>query len=468
MVAIVAQDTIFALSSGPGRAAIAVIRVSGAEAGEALRALTRRDVLPEPRRATYRRLYDPLNSHELDDGLVLWFPAPASETGEDVAELQIHGGRATVASVLEALGKLPGLRSAEPGEFTRRAFLNGKLDLTAVEGLADLVKAQTEAQRRQALRQLKGELGRLYESWRATLVQRLAHAEARIDFPEETEEQSAPALSKVGQPMFHVKHAVQVAPGTDPEILPLIREMTRHLDDRHRGERLRDGLHMAIIGPPNVGKSSLLNALAQRDAAIVSEIAGTTRDVIEVHLDLGGYPIVLADTAGIRVSSDIVEQQGVQRALGRARDADLRIVMLDATSWPAIPPELSGIVDGASILLLNKVDVIRPDGALSVEGHSVLKFSVLTGEGMEDLIEQLQQEAIARMGVSEAPTLTRLRHREALKHCVEALERSIRAPLPELAAEDLRLAVRELGRITGRVDVDDLLDVIFHDFCIGK
>lgn len=466
--ATVAVDTIFALSSAPGRAAIAVIRISGPEAGEALRALSRQGLLPEPRRATYRRLYDPLTGVELDDGLVLWFPGPASETGEDVGELQIHGGRATVSAVLEALAKLPGLRIAEPGEFTRRAFFNNKLDLTAVEGLADLVNAETEAQRRQALRQLKGELGRLYEGWRATLVRLLAHAEASIDFPEEVGEQGIQTAKEACSSMFHVKHAVPAAPSAVSKLLKLIREITQHLDDRRRGERLRDGLHLAIIGPPNVGKSSLLNALAQRDAAIVSEIAGTTRDVIEVHLDLGGYPVVLADTAGIRESGDVIEQEGVRRALDRAEEADLRLVMLDATSWPTVPRELSRVVDEASILLLNKVDVIRPEGTLCLEGQPVLKLSVTTGEGLGDLIERLQQEAMRRMRVSEAPPLTRLRHREALKRCVEALERSTRAPLPELAAEDLRLAARELGRITGRVDVEDLLDVIFRDFCIGK
>ncbi len=443
-----ARDTIFALSSASGRAAIAVIRISGPQAGEALRALSRR-VLPEPRRAVHGRLHDPQTDAELDDGLFLWFPAPASETGEDVVELQIHGGRATVAATLEALAKLPGLRIAEPGEFTRRAFLNGKLDLTAVEGLADLVNAQTDAQRCQALRQLKGELGCLYEGWRARLVRLLAHAEATIDFPDE--------VGEAGGPRSIV-----------PEILRLIGEITQHLDDRQRGERLREGLHVAIVGPPNVGKSSLLNALARRDVAIVSEIAGTTRDVIEVHLDLAGYPVVLADTAGIRESREAIEWEGVQRALARAEEADLRLVILDATCWPAVPSEILPLVNEASILLLNKIDLARPQVDATLQRQPVLALSVVSGEGIVELVSRLEREAVARMAVTESPTLTRLRHRQALVRCVEALGRSVDAHLPELAAEDLRLGARELGRITGRVDVEDLLDVIFRDFCIGK
>ncbi len=395
------------------------------------------------------RLHDPQTDAELDDGLFLWFPAPASETGEDVAELQIHGGRATVAATLEALAKLPGLRIAEPGEFTRRAFLNGKLDLTAVEGLADLVNAETDAQRRQALRQLKGELGCLYEGWRARLVRLLAHAEATIDFPDEVGEAGG------AQSLF-------------PEILRLIGEITQHLDDRQRGERLREGLYVAIVGPPNVGKSSLLNALARRDVAIVSEIAGTTRDVIEVHLDLAGYPVVLADTAGIRESGEAIEREGVRRALARAEEADLRLVMLDATCWPTVPCEILPVVDEASILLLNKIDLARPHCDAVLQGRPVLGLSVVGGEGMVELVSRLEREAVARMAVTETPTLTRLRHRQALVRCVEGLGRSVDARLPELAAEDLRLAARELGRITGRVDVEDLLDVIFRDFCIGK
>lgn len=444
-----ARDTIFALSSAQGRAAIAVIRVSGPRAGEALLRLRGGRGLPEPRRAAYGRLRDPTTGAVLDDGLSLWFPAPASETGEDVAELQVHGGRATVAAVLAALGTLDGLRPALPGEFTRRGFENGKLDLTAAEGLADLVNAETEAQRVQALRQLAGELGRLYEDWRQRLLRVLARSEAAIDFPEETEG------AKIREESTH-------------EILRLCSEIKQHLADKGSGEHLRHGLSIVIVGAPNVGKSSLMNALARRDVAIVSERAGTTRDVIEVHLDLGGYPVVVADTAGIRDSGDEIEREGVRRARARAAHADLRIVLLDAGVWPEVPGEIAGLIDGESLLVLNKIDTRRPPGTLEIGGRHVAPVSALTGEGIASLVEILEREAIARMAVSETPVLTRLRHRQALETCLEALQRSLNAPMTELGAEDLRLAVRGIGRITGRVDVEDLLDVIFREFCIGK
>ena len=443
------RDTIFALSSAPGRAAIAVLRVSGPAAGEALRRLRRGAALPEARLAAYARLYDPESGAALDDGIVLWFPAPASETGEDVAELQIHGGRATVASVLEALGKVPELRPARAGEFTRRAFENGKLDLTAVEGLADLVDAETEAQRRQALRQLRGELGKLYEGWRAELLRLLAHGEAEIDFPDESAE-------------------AEVARGRAARIGRLSAAISAHLADARRGERLRDGLSLVILGAPNVGKSSLMNALARRDVAIVSARAGTTRDVIEVHLDLGGYPVAIADTAGLRASEDEIEREGVRRAEARAAQADLRLVLLDATSWPEVPDEVRAMIGGESVLVLNKIDKQRPAGPLALDGLPLHPISALTGEGIDALVAALARLAGERLALAEAPALTRLRHRQALEETRAALARSLAASSPELAVEDLRLAMRELGRITGRVDVEDLLDVIFRDFCIGK
>lgn len=441
-------DTIFAMSTAAGRAAIAVIRVSGPHAGVALEQLRERP-LPEPRRATYARLKDPRTGKLLDEGLVLWFPGPNSETGEDVVELQIHGGRATTAAVLAALAQVDGLRPALAGEFARRAFENGKLDLTAVEGLADLVDAETEAQRLQALRQLKGELGRLYESWRARLIRVLAHAEAAIEFADEVAEEEPTQCIVSG-------------------ILWLKDEITQHLDDQQRGQRLREGLSIAILGAPNVGKSSLLNVLAKRDVAIVSERAGTTRDVIEVHLDLAGYPVLLADTAGIRESGDEIELEGVRRAKARAEDADLRVILLDATIWPEVPEAVRSIISGSSLVVLNKVDLRDPRGEISLDGKIVLKISAWTGQGIETLVKTLEQEAISRIGICEVPALTRIRHRQALENCLTALRRAGEASLPELVAEDLRLATRELGRITGRVDVEDLLDVIFRDFCIGK
>ena len=385
---------------------------------------------------------DPAGGETLDDGLALWLPGPRSLTGEDVAELHLHGSRAVIAAVMAALGRL-GLRLAEPGEFTRRAFLNGKLDLVQAEAVADLAAAETEAQRRQALRQLGGELGELYRLWGDRLLRLLAHLEAAIDFPDED---LPPALE------------AQVAADT----AALAGEIERHLADGHRGERLRDGLMVAIVGPPNAGKSSLLNQLARREAAITSPLAGTTRDVIEVAIDLAGFPVVLADTAGLRDSADAVEQEGLRRAVARAASADLRLFVFEADR----PRDAAGAAawpGPGTLLVANKIDRVAeraaPPGAVAV--------SALSGEGIAQLVAALAARVAERYDIA-APLLTRARHREALDVAVEALRRSLAAPLAELRAEDLRLAWRSLGRITGRVDVDDLLDIIFADFCLGK
>ena len=440
--------TIYAPSTGGGPAGIAVIRVSGPGAGPALRRLTGA-APPPPRRATLAVFHDPDSGEALDRGLALWFPAPASFTGEDMAELHVHGGRAVLDGVLEALGRCPGLRTAEAGDFTRRAFANGKMDLTAAEGLADLIGAETEAQRRQALRQMQGELGRVYDSWRRRLLAALAHMEAAIDFSDE--ELPGGILDRVRG-----------------EVAGLDGEITAHLEDGRRGERLRDGLHIAIIGPPNAGKSSLLNLLARRDAAIVSETAGTTRDVIEVHLDLGGYPVVVADTAGLRDGGDALESEGVRRARARAREAELRLAVFDGETWPERDAETERLVDSGTVVVVNKSDLRPPAGPPEVNGRPVLFVSALTGDGVDGLLQALQAEMADRVPAGAAPSLTRARHRQAVEECRGALARFRGAGQVELAAEDLRLAVRALGRITGRVDVDDILDVIFQDFCIGK
>ena len=441
-------DTIFALSTAPGRAGIAVLRISGLEAGAALLALAGRR--PAPRRATRARFADPASGEAIDDGLMLLFPAPNSLTGEDVAELQVHGSRAVVAALLAVLGRLPGLRLAEPGEFTRRAFENGKLDLTEAEGVADLVAAETAAQRRQALRQLAGDLGRLYEGWRERLLRSLAELEAEIDFPEEG---LPPDLRR------------RVA----AEVAALRGEIAAHLADAHRGERLRDGIAVAIIGPPNAGKSSLMNALARREVAITAASAGTTRDVIEVALDLGGYPVVLADTAGLREAAEDVEAEGVRRARARAEAADLRLVVLDASREPEAE-SLAGLIDADALIVANKIDIAGADGgwADALGAGPALRLSVRTGAGMEALLRRLEIEVARRFEPGAAPLITRARHRQALEACLAALLRFDRASLPELAAEDLRGATRALGRITGRVDVEDMLDIIFREFCIGK
>jgi tRNA modification GTPase len=436
-------DTIFALSTARGRSGVAVIRVSGPAAEKTLLALCGR--VPKPRRAELARLSDPISGEDIDRGLVLWFPGPGSYTGEDTAEFQLHGGPAVIAGALAALGGIATCRLAEPGEFSRRAFENGKLDLTRVEGVADLIEAETAAQRRQALRQMGGEFARLTESWALRLVRSLAYLEAAIDFPDED------------------LPGDLLAPVT-AETAALATEIRRYLADGRRGEILRDGLSVALIGPPNSGKSSLLNALVGREAAIVSAVAGTTRDVIEVHMDLGGYPVVLADTAGIRDSGDAIEQEGVRRAVARASAADIVLAIRDASDPVSretfLDDRVAGISTAATIEVWNKVDLaVAPSGALGVSAQE--------GIGLDRLVGRLTEAAEQRFG-GTMPVVTRQRHRDALLACADALERAQAVDEPALSAEDLRLAVRALGRITGKVDVEDLLDVIFRDFCIGK
>ncbi len=432
--------TIFALASGAGVSGVAVVRVSGPRAGAAVTALTGRP-LPCPRQAALRRLRA-ADGRDIDQGLVLWFPGPASFTGEDVAEFQIHGGRAVVQALLAALARLPGLAPAGPGAFTRRAFDNGRLDLTQVEGLADLVAAETETQRIQALRQLDGELGRLVEDWRQALVLCLAHLEAAIDFVEDDLPDD-------------------LIDGLRPRIEALAAVISAHLAQARAGERLREGLTVVILGAPNAGKSSLLNRLAGREAAIVSSIAGTTRDPIEVHLDLDGLPIVLVDTAGLREAGDEIEAEGIRRAEACAARADLKLLLLDATA-PETHRELSARFDSDTLLIINKADL----GSVTVP--DALAISARTGEGIDALVAAMADKARSRL-TPGAAALTRERHATALRDCLAALRRFLEAPEdPELAAEDLRLAARALGRITGRVDVEDILDMIFSEFCIGK
>ncbi len=438
------QATIYALASAAGAAGVAVHRVSGPRAGEVFATLCRRE-LPPPRQAVRVTLHDPVSGEALDDGLALWFPAPASFTGEDLVELHLHGGRASIAVALDALGKMPGTRLAEPGEFTKRAFIAGKLDLTAAEGLADIVAAETEAQRRQARRQSAGELGRLYEGWRTRLLGLLAYQEAAIDFVDE----DLP-------PDMLADAAMQIA--------ALLMDIDAHLADNRRGERLRDGLSVVILGAPNAGKSSLLNALAQRDVAIVSSRAGTTRDVIEAHLDLGGWPVVLADTAGLRDAEDEIEGEGVRRARARAADADLKLILLDGTA--ILDSHTIDLIDENSIVLLSKTDLHT--ASLDIAGHIALPISAKTGAGLPDLLARLEAEVAKRMNLSGSPALTRHRHRESLVNCRDSLQVALGSTAPELMAEELRQAAQALGRITGKVGVEDLLDKIFRDFCIGK
>jgi tRNA modification GTPase len=440
-------ETIYAPSTLIGRSGVTVVRLSGPEAGAALSALLGGRAPPPARRASLRRLHDPGTGEALDQALLLWLPGPASFTGEDMAELHLHGGRAVAQAVLAALARLPGLRLAEPGEFARRAFGAGRLDLTEVEAIADLVAAETEAQRRQALRQMEGALGRLVERWRERLVGLLARLEALLDFPEE------------GLPP-------ELEAQIGAEIAALVAEIGRELDDQRRGERLRAGYSVAILGAPNVGKSSLLNWLARREAAIVSTVAGTTRDVIEVDLDLGGYPVALADTAGLRDSDDPIESEGIRRARARAEAADLKLVLFDASA--AADPASLALIDERAIALANKSD-LAPEGTSGGIPPGALRVSCATGAGLDRLLGLLEERVRASLApAADAPALTRARHRAALEEAKRELAEAAQQPEPELRAENLRLAARALGRVAGRVEVEEVLDRLFREFCIGK
>lgn len=439
-------STIYALATPPGRSGVAVVRISGPDARAALAALTARN-LPKPRVATLQRLVD-YDGIAIDDALVLWFPAPHSFTGEDVAELHLHGGPAVIAATLAALAAQGGLRLAAPGEFTRRAFDNDKLDLAQVEGIADLIAAETEMQRRQALRQSRGQIGAWLDEERATLLRVLARLEAYIDFPDEDLPE---------QLYFSINE----------EIRELTNVLGETLRDRS-GEILRDGLEIAILGAPNAGKSSILNSLSRRDAAIVSSIAGTTRDVIEVRMDIGGFPVTLADTAGLRATADEIEAEGVRRALARAEHADLKLLVFDGAQWPSIDAETAKLIDDQAICVVNKADLLREQEPVAVAGRAALKLSCRTGLGLESLVAEIADRAIVTMGHGLGATVTRARHRQAMEEAKVALDRALAARQPELKAEDLRLAARAIGRITGRVDVEEVLDLIFREFCIGK
>lgn len=421
---------------------MAVIRVSGPRAREAAEALTGKP-MPAPRLAEVRNFADP-DGHPIDSGLLLWFAGPASFTGEDVAECHVHGGRAIVEAMLLALSALPGCRPAEPGEFTRRAVENGKFDFTQAEAIIDLIDAETEAQRRQALRQYQGSLSDLYESWRGRLIRALAWAEAGIDFSDED-----------------LPDDIQRR--VNSEVVEIYREISKHLSDAQRGEIVRDGLFLTVIGPPNAGKSSLVNALAKRDVAIVAETAGTTRDIIEVRLNIGGYAVIVADTAGLRAAADAVESEGVKRALARAAQSDLVLLLLDGSADDPIAGLSAEALAKVDLTVWNKADLPSP------EPRTGLALSLKTGAGLDALLAAIEHQVAKRLERdSEAPVLSRARHRHALEQAAAALARSRDAAAPELFAEDLRLAVRAIGRITGRVDVEELLDVVFRDFCIGK
>jgi tRNA modification GTPase len=438
-------DTIFALSSGAPPAGVAVVRLSGPQVRFALETVV--GTIPKPRQAVLRSLHL-ADGSVLDRGLVLFFQAPASFTGEDVAEFHVHGGRAVIAAVLDRLAELPGLRPAEAGEFTRRAFGNDRLDLTQVEGLADLVAAETEAQRRQALRQSDGALSRLYEGWRERVVRARALIEAELDF---ADEEDIPASASRG--------AWEIAAGVRQEIL-------NHIEDR-RGERVRDGAEIVILGPPNAGKSSLLNAIARRDVAIVTAEPGTTRDMIEVRVDLEGYAATLVDTAGLRAAEGLVEREGVRRAEERAAKADAVLWLTDVREAMREAPALSAPV----IRVGSKADLIDSESErAALSRHFNHLVSSMTGAGLTGLLAQLGAMLAKDLDGGEPVAVTRTRHRIALRDCAQSITAALRDDGRglELRAEDLRQAGDALGRVTGRIGVEEMLDVVFRDFCIGK
>jgi tRNA modification GTPase len=443
-------DTIFALSTAPGKSGIAVIRVSGPLATATLKAFGIQPV-PSPRNAWLAALKLPDGSL-LDQALVLWFPAPNSFTGEEVVEYHIHGSRAVVARLLAALSALPSLRPAEAGEFTRRAFLNGKMDLTAAEGLADLIDAETEAQRRQALRFMQGEALAFYQRLRQEALEALALMEAYIDFPDEDIPAGVPA--EAGERAAGLVHLIE-----------------SQLADSGAAERVREGVQVAILGPPNAGKSSLMNLLAKRDVAIVSHAAGTTRDVIEAHLDIGGYAVIVSDTAGLRASQDEVEREGIRRSYQRSESADVRILVLDASRWRQEIKDtaLTALMGQGTILLLNKADLALPSALPVIAGTKPIIFSAKDGTGMEALLSELSIR-VAACCSAESPFITRARHRHHLTQALEHLSRyaGLKEAGLELKCEELRRAAVEIGKITGVIAADEVLGQIFSRFCIGK
>ncbi len=442
--------TIYALSSGPGVSGIAVIRVSGSNTANVIKKITLKN-LPSPRVATLRKFNKNGSKEIIDEGVVLWFPAPNSYTGEDLAEFHIHGSRAVIKAMHLAISKIKNCRLAEPGEFTKRAFYNGRINLLKAESIADLISAETEIQRKQALKIMSGKSSDKFNSWRERLLKILSYVEAKIDFPEEDLPRNI--LKKIHK--------------TSNDIL---REVKKTLNDQKVGERIREGFKIAIIGPPNSGKSSLLNYLSKRDAAIVSEIAGTTRDVIETHLNLDGYPVIVSDTAGIRNSKNEIEKKGIKIALKRAEDADLRLIILSANNVN-FTGLLKEFLRKNAILVINKSDLLKGKLNSKFKKYDHVLISIKKDINLNKLIKKIKSKLKNKFTTSEDILITRERHRQNLINCVQYLEKFQKKKSTQdfdKAAEDLRLATRHLGMIVGKVDVEELLGSIFNDFCIGK
>lgn len=445
------QKTIFALSTVFGKSGVAVIRISGSSALETVKRMTS---LPidnlKPRYAYFTDLHDIVSHETIDKALLLWFHAPNSFTGEDIVELQIHGSKAVIQLVIDNLSRIEDYRLAEPGEFSKRAFYNGKMDLTQAEGLADLIDSETSEQQKYAMRQMEGGLKNLYEGWREQLLGIMAHLEAYIDFPDEDIPQDT--VFKLEDTVFKLKGAIK-----------------EHLRGDKIGERLREGFRVVIVGPPNAGKSSLLNAVVNREAAIVSNIAGTTRDAVDVHLDLNGYPVMFTDTAGLREVEDAIEKKGIEIAYAKIQQADLVVCLFDASQDTVhIFDNLQKTFKTNMLLVANKSDKLTNEQCSSLMRQGCLLLAAKHKQGIDLLLDKIKEQIENRFTDNSNLLITRARYREALQEVIEALEMFNLNKEIELAAEDIRLAARGLGKITGRIEVDDILDKIFGSFCIGK
>ena len=442
--------TIYSLSSGPGISGIAVIRVSGKETTNVIKLLTRKK-LPEPRTASLRKIYKIKTNELIDEGIILWFPGPKSYTGEDMAEIQVHGSKAVINVILNTISCVENCRIAEPGEFTKLAFQNGKINLLKAESIADLISSETEIQRQQAIKIMNGKSADQFNFLREKLLKILSHVEAKIDFPDEDLPNNI---------LDEIKNSSN----------EVIKKIEKILNDQKVGERIREGFKIAILGPTNAGKSSLINYLSNRDVAIVSEIAGTTRDVIETHLNIDGYPVIISDTAGIRDSKDEIEKKGIKLSLKRAEEADLKLVVVEAKNLD-FTEVLKGLLDDNAILVINKSDLLERDIDLKIEKINHVVISIKNNKNIDELILKIKNNLKNKFITSDDILITRERHRQHLQQCLDYLNNFKQKKDIEdfdKAAEDLRLATRHLGMIVGKVDVEEILGSIFNDFCIGK
>jgi len=442
--------SIYALSSGPGISGIAVVRISGEETSRVIEILTGKNV-PKPRVATLRKINKINTSELIDEGIILWFPGPESYTGEDMAEIQVHGSKAVVDALHSSISQIENCRLAEPGEFTKLAFQNGKINLLKAESIADLISSETEIQRQQAIKIMNGKSADQFNFLREKLLKILSHVEAKIDFPEEDLPNNI--LDKIKN--------------SSDEVIIKIKKI---LNDQKVGERIREGFKIAILGPTNAGKSSLMNHLSNRDVAIVSEIAGTTRDVIETHLNIDGYPVIISDTAGIRDSKDEIENKGIKLSLNRAEEADLKLVVVDAKNID-FTDVLKGLLNENAILIINKSDLLKKDIDSEIKKINHVLISIKENENIDELILKIKNNLKNKFITSDDILITRERHRQHLQQCLEHLNNfNQKKDIEDFdkAAEDLRLATRHLGMIVGKVDVEEILGSIFDDFCIGK